>query len=353
MSEFKLNPFLTSLLNASGLSGFEDPVRAIIMQTWEPLVDEMKTTPLGSLHGIKRGHAPSPRPQIMLAAHMDAIGLMATSFQNEFIHVTGIGGLDPRILPGQSVIVHGKQDLPGIIVQPPDHLIPPQYNGLPVPLEWLLVDVGLEAEQVKELVKPGDPISFANAPLNLSDEIISGHSLDNRASVAAITLCLDELKSSQHDWDVIAVATSQEETTFGGSYTSSFNVLPDIAIAIDVTFAKSPGVADYNTYDLGKGIALGFGPNIHPAIHNSLKELCIRLDIPYHLDVMPGHSGTDAYAMQVAASGIPTMVLSIPLRYMHTPVETVHLKDIQRAGYALAEFISHLDLDYLNHINWD
>jgi endoglucanase len=353
MPEFNLNSFLNSLLSTSGLSGFEAPVRTLIAKAWEPLVDELVTTPLGSLHGNKPGCSASSRPKIMLAAHMDAIGMMVTTIQQEFLHVTGIGGLDPRILPGQPVIVHGKQDLLGIIAQPPDHLLPPAHKGSPAPLEWLLVDIGLEAGQVSELVKPGDPISFANLPVQLSDDVVSGHSLDNRASVAALTLCLHELKTTQHDWDVVAVATSQEEETFGGSYTSSFDVLPDIAVAIDVTFAKSPGVSDYNTFELGKGVALGFGPNIHPAIHRSFKDLCARLDIPYHLDVMPAHSGTDAYALQMAANGVPTMVLSIPLRYMHTPVETVHLKDIQRAGHLLAEFIAHLDTNYIDNIHWD
>lgn len=177
--------------------------------------------------------------------------------------------------------------------------------------------------------------------------------MDNRASVSALTLCLHELKNVHHQWDVIAVASSQEEETLGGAMTSTYEELPDLAIAVDVTFAKSPGITDYNTFPLGKGVALGFGPNIHPAIFNSLKERCIQLDIPYHVDVMPGHSGTDAYAMQIAANGVPTMVLSIPLRYMHTPYETIHLKDIQRTAQLLAGFITHLDIDFINQITWD
>jgi endoglucanase len=284
---------------------------------------------------------------------MDVIGLMATAVEGGFIRVTQVGGIDVRILPGQYVTVHGKQDLPGIVVQPADQLIPTQYHDTPVPLNYLLVDTGLEPDTVKDLVNVGSPISFANPPIELTGEILSGHGLDNRASIAALTLCLQELSHIRHSWDVIAAATTQEEETLGGGFTSSYQERPTLAIAVDVTFARSPGVSDYNTFPLGKGIALGFGPNIHPSIYQALKDLCNQIDIPFHNDVMPKHSGTDAYAMQITAEGIPTMVLGIPLRYMHTPVETVNLKDIQRAGHLLAEFIARLDDDFINKLSWD
>jgi endoglucanase len=215
------------------------------------------------------------------------------------------------------------------------------------------VDTGLEPNEVNVMVKIGDPISFANAPVEMTPDIISGHSQDNRASIVALTICLNELNHMQHLWDVVAVATAQEEETLGGGFTSPFEEMPTMAIAVDVTFSRSPGVADYNTYPLGKGVALGYGPNVHPAIYLALKDLCKQLDIPFHDDVMPKHSGTDAYAMQISASGIPTMVLGIPLRYMHTPVETVNYKDIQRTGHLLAEFIARLDDEFIKKMSWD
>jgi endoglucanase len=157
----------------------------------------------------------------------------------------------------------------------------------------------------------------------------------------------------RHAWDVYAVATSQEEETYAGAYTSAFDVRPSLAVAIDVTFAKGPGANDYSTHALGKGIPLGLGPNIHPAVHEEFKKLADQLDIPTHLDVMPRHSGTDAYALQVTAEGVPSMVLSIPLRYMHTPVEMVSLKDIARTGHLLAEFIARLAPDFISKIRWE
>ncbi|MBK5107220.1 MAG: M20/M25/M40 family metallo-hydrolase [Anaerolineales bacterium] len=347
----ELLPLLKTLCAAPGLSGYESPVREILEDTWGPLTDELSVSRLGSLHGLKRGTAPEPRPSILLAAHMDAIGLMVTSIVNGLMRVTEIGGLDARVLPGQLVTVHGRQDLPGIIVQPPAHLLPEDAQNGPVPIKYLLVDVGLRPRQVNQQVRTGDLISFAQEPTEMAGETLVGRSLDNRASVAALTLCLEELQSRVHTWDVWTVATTQEEETMGGARTSAFRLRPDLAIAVDVTWGKSPGSPDHLTFPLGKGPTLGWGPNIHPGLHQSVKKTAERMEVPFVLEAMPRHSGTDAFAMQVAAYGIPTMVVSIPLRYMHTPVEVVALKDIQRTARLLAEFISRLDIDYMKNLS--
>jgi len=215
------------------------------------------------------------------------------------------------------------------------------------------VDVGLPHKQVLEKVRTGDIVSFATPPVELAGEVFSGHSLDNRVSVAALTVALEELQGKSHIWDVWAVATAQEEETLGGAATSAFELHPQLAIAVDVTFAKGPGANDWQTFPLGKGPTLGFGPNLHPFLHRSLKELAEKLEIPCSVEVLPRHSGTDAYAMQVAAEGIPTMVIGIPLRYMHTPVEMVAYKDIQRTGRLIAEFIAALEPDFVEKIIWD
>jgi endoglucanase len=349
----ELLPLLNSLLTSPGLSGHEGSIRDVIEPAWRPVTDEISLSRLGSLHGLKKGTASESRPTILIAAHMDAIGMMVTSIVDGFLHVTEVGGLDPRVLPGQLVTVHGRQDLPGVIVQPPAHLLPAGARKGPVPLKHLLVDTGLKPPRVKNLVRTGDLISFAQEPIQMQGDTIVGHSLDNRASVAALTLCLDELQKRNHAWDVWAVATVQEEETMGGAKTSAFQLRPQLAIAVDVTWGKSTGTPDHKTFALGKGPTLGLGPNIHPGLHKSFKELADNLEIPYAVEVMPHHSGTDAYALQVAAEGIPTMVVSIPLRYMHTPVEVVALKDIRRTAHLISEFIAHLDSDYMEKLTLD
>ena len=350
--------FLKELISAPGLSGREDPVAGLIAEKWRPLVQEIHTSRLGSLHGLCTGNAPAPRPSVMVATHMDAIGLMVRDVQEGFLHVTGVGGVDHRLLPGQLVKVHasGKgrnQELTGVVALPHPSLLPAQIGSDPVPLEHLLVDLGLPSRMVNDRVRVGDAISFATPPTDLSGDALAGHSLDNRASVAALTVCLEELHRLQHAWDVWAVATVQEENGLKGAYTSAYELLPSFAIVIDVSYGKGPGAGDWNTFPIGEGPTLVCGPNIHPAAHRLFKKLADELEIPHAIEITPRHSGTDAFAVQVTASGIPCMVLGIPLRYMHSPVEVVVIRDIQRTGRLVAEFISRLDQDFINQLAWE
>jgi endoglucanase len=355
----QLQIFLKKLMSTSGLSGAEAPVRALIEEAWRPLTDELHVSRLGSLHGLRRGRFSQEQPpegkapSLLLAAHMDAIGLMVTGITQDLLRITEVGGVDPRVLPGQLVTVHGREDLPGVVVQPPAHLQPPDARDKPAALKYLWVDTGRLPDEVSRLVRVGDLVSFAHLPIDLGDGLLAGHSLDDRAAVAAVTHCLQELQSRQLTWDVWAVATAQEEETLGGALTSAFALRPELAVAIDVTFGSGPGSPIYQTYPIAKGIALGWGPNIHPALHKAFTELADRLEIHYKLDPMPAYSGTDAMALQVAAEGIPSMVVSIPLRYMHTPVEMVSMKDITRAGRLLAEFAAQLDEHFMDKMQWD
>jgi endoglucanase len=342
---------LKELIQLPGLSGYEEPVQKRVRAEWEPLSDDIRVGRIGSLYAIKRGSGKEPRQSVMLAAHMDAIGLMVSDLVEGFIRVAPIGGLDPRVLPGQPVIVHGKRDLPGIVVQPPQHGLPEDLRRKPIPLQYLLVDIGLP--NAASLVRPGDLISFSQPPVELSDELLAGHSLDNRASLVAITECLQELGKREHEWDVLAVATAQEEETFAGAFTAGFEHRPSIAIAMDVTFARGPGLPEHKTFPIGKGPVNGWGPNIHPGIYSALEEAAKRIEIPLAREALPAHSGTDAFALQIAREGIPTGLISIPLKYMHTPVEVVSLKDIRRTGRLLAEFVSGLSSAFMESLSWD
>jgi endoglucanase len=350
-------PFLKTLLSVPGLSGYETPVARLIETEWGPLVDELSLSRLGSVHGFKKGSGPGPRPSIMLAAHMDAIGLMVTQIEDGFLRITPIGGIDPRILPGQPVVVHatgdGQEELPGVIAMPHTRLLPPGEGNGVLDFPHLLVDVGLLPSKVASLVRAGDLVSFGTEAVEMSGESVSGHSIDNRASVAVLTLCLHELQGKSHQWDLWAAATAQEEINLGGAGSSAFQLKPDLAVAIDVTFAKGPGANDWQTFPLGSGPTFGHGPNIHPYLYKRFMDLAERLEIPYATEIMPTSSGTDAMAMQVSMEGIPSFVMGIPIRNMHTPVEMVALKDIQRAGRLLAEFVIGLEPDFLSNISWD
>jgi putative aminopeptidase FrvX len=345
--------FLKTLISVPGLSGYESPVRDLIEAAWCPLTDEFHLSRLGSLHALRRGTAPEPRPSLMITTHMDAIGLMVSGVEGEFLRVIDIGGLDPRLLPGQLVTIHGRKDLPGVIVQPPAHLLPEQPSGNRFTLDNLLVDLGLPSKDVDQNVRIGDLVSFAQPPIELGEDFLAGHSLDNRASVAALTYCLEELQHRQLQWDLWAVASTLEEESLGGAMTSSFQLHPSLAVAVDATFGAAPGSPDHLTFPLGEGPTLCWGPNIHPGLHTAIKELAVQLEIPHKLEPIATHSGTEAMALQTSADGIPTMLLEIPLRYMHSPVEMVSIKDIQRTGRLLAEFTAGLNGSFLDELSLD
>jgi endoglucanase len=355
---FEILPFLKSMLSVAGLSGYEASIRDVITPVWQELSDQTWVSSHGSLHAMRYGEGAEPRPKVMIAAHMDAIGLMVTGIEDGFLRITQVGGVDPRILPGQFVTVHGSQsgqtvELPGMVVMPPAHLLPKDGQKGPLPQKYLLVDTGLRAEEVEKLVRVGDVISFATEPRELSGDTLSGHTLDNRASVAATTFALDMLSRRKHLWDVIAVATSQEEVGGIGAMGSSFDIMPDFAIVIDVTFAKGPGGGDAVLFDMGKTITNTWGSCDHPALYEAMKATADEYEIPLARDFAPSGSGTDAYDVQIAQAGIPVVELGIPLRYMHTPVEVVSIKDVKRAGRLMAEFISNLPLDFMNTVRWE
>lgn len=344
--------FLKSLLEVSGLSAYEGPARKLVDERWQPLVDEIHISRTGSLHALKKGRGAAPRPCLLAAAHMDAIGLMVRGVQDGFLRVAEIGDVDARVLPGTPVRVHAAGgDLPGVVALPPARLLP--EGGRHPSLENLYIDTGLTPAQVKRRVQVGDLVSLDTQPVELAGGSLSGHSLDNRASLAALTLALDELRTRPHRWDVWAAATVQEETSLLGASTSAFSLRPDLAVVLDVTFAKGPGTGGWDSFALDSGPTLGLGPVIHPALHRRFREVAQRAEIPFSVEPMPQVSMTDADALQISAQGFPCMVLGIPIRYMHTPVETACLRDIERAGRLLAEFIDSLEPDFLRQVVWD
>jgi len=348
-------PFLKSLLSVAGLSGDEAPAAGLIAEKWRPLVDEVHLSRVGSLHGLRKGSGNSPRPSIMIAAHMDGIGMRVSKIVDGFLHITNIGGIDLRVLPGAEMTVHATsgKEMPAVVVLPPARFLPESAgDGFPG-IEHLLVDTGLLPREVARQVRVGDLVSFANEPLELAGGVISGHTVDNRASVAALTVCLEELQNKMHTWDVWAVATVQEEVSLLGAYSSAFALRPQVAIVLDAGFASGPGASGWQAFPMGKGVGLCIGPNMHPFLHKKLKELADRLEIPWYLDITPTDSGTDAFAVQITAEGIPTALMELPIRYMHTPVESVAVKDIERVGHLLAEFVASLEADFVDTIIWE
>lgn len=351
-SNMDLTALLKKLANAQGISGHEEPIRAIVLDEFTRYTDETRINRIGSAIGLKCGRGAPPRRAVMLAAHMDQVGLMVSGIEKGFLRLARVGGTDERILLGQEIIVHGRRDLPGLIGSRPPHVLPADQHKQTIPLKEIFADVGLPEAQVNQLVRVGDLVSLRREVIELKNGLLAGQAFDDRAAVAALIVCLEALKARPPEWDVWAVATIQEETRLLGAATVAYELNPDVAIAIDVTFGAQPGVPESKSYGLDKGPVIGIGPNVHPRVSRALVDAAKRLEMNYQMDPIPGPSGTDGWAIQVAREGIPTGVLSIPLRYMHTPVETVAVKDVERVGRLLAEFIYGLDQDFVQALTY-
>jgi len=335
---------LERLTQAHGVSGYEDEARAIVQEGLAPLVDEIRVDALGSVIAIKNGNATdAPRRRLMFAAHIDEIGLAVMGQREAMLQVTPVGGVDPRTVLGQQVIVRGKRNLPGILGSRPPHVLSEEDRKKPVPFDELYVDTGLSAEALSELVTIGDMVSIKGDFVELANGAVASKAMDDRAGVAAMMLAVDQLSHMEHAWDLVAVATSQEERGLRGATSAGYGVAPDAAVAIDVGFAKQQGVEEHESVAFDAGPAIAFGPNVHPVMGRRLRDVADQWEIPYQQEFIPGRSGTDAWAIQVTRSGVPTGLLSIPLRYMHTAVELLTVADVQRTARLLAAFAASLD----------
>ncbi len=325
-------------------------IHGVVSTEMEPLVDRVHRDKMGSIIGVKQGKQAvengQPRRKIMLAAHLDEIGAVVTKLDRGFLRFVEVGGLDNRVLMGQEVTVHGQRDLPGIIGS-----IPPHFSSAAdrskVDVTEMLIDVGLPSARLKKLVQVGDLVSFLREPAELLNGRLSGKSMDNRASIAAMVFCLREMKKMHHQWDVFAVATAGEEVgSYPGASTQAYTIRPDVALALDVTFADDDGVE----MTLGKGPVFGLGPNNHGVLRQRLVDTCRILEMNFQSEPMSSGAGTDAFAIEISRAGIPTVLVAVPCRYMHTPVEMVDIKDVERTGRLLAQFIANLDEQFIEEL---
>lgn len=330
------------LAGKTGISGYEYKILPALEQTLNPFIDEIYTDSMDNCYAVKKGY--SSDQTIMLAAHSDEIGLMVTHIDDRgFLHFSPIGGIDERTLLYQEVTVHSSKELQGIINFLPD---PNKENKRKsIKLSKMTIDIGYTKEEAQQLVNPGDIVSVNRTTIDMINNSIAGKSLDNRAGVAVLAVCLSELNRLKHKHNVVAVTTVQEEVGTRGAQTSSESLKPTIAVAVDVTHGQTIDAKNQVPIHLGKGPAITIGPNIHPTMYSLLTTSAEDNNIPYQIQPIAGPTGTDARIIQLNSGGIPTGLLSIPLRYMHTSVETVSLQDVVNCGKLLARFIAALPDD--------
>lgn len=331
-----MRKLIKQLSDMRGISGFEYRMNRRIADMFLPYSDEVRIDNLGSVIAFRESGSPNA-PKIMIEAHCDEIGLMVTSITDEgFITFAAVGGIDQRILPSLEVTVHGKKDIPGVIGIKPDRMLESKKT---VSMKEMAIDTGLDAKIVKENIFVGDSITMAQSIGALGKKQWSGKTLDDRASVAAVIDVMKNIKDAELNADVYAVAAVQEEVGCRGGKTTAGGIRPDIAIAIDVTHGITPDNSD-NAFEIGSGCAISVGPNIHPLLAKALFKTAKKHNIKVTTEVCGGETGTDAWEMQIArGGGIPTALLSIPLKYMHTSVETLAISDVKATSKLLTAFI--------------
>ncbi|WP_211265958.1 M42 family metallopeptidase [Alicyclobacillus ferrooxydans] len=334
---------LLHLLSGHGGPGFEEAVASKVRTAFSEYTSEIRTDTLGNVIATVHGFGGKSAPSIMLSAHMDEIALVVTKIEaGGFLRVAQSGGFDPRTLVGQEVVVHSRETLRGVIGSKPPHLTSPEERKKAAPLEDLYIDVAMAEERVRSLVRVGDRVTLHRETMELLNHRVSGKALDNRTSIAIILETLKYLQGLKHQADVIAVASVQEEVGMRGAATAAYGVNPDIAIAIDVTFADMPGQDPDESFKLGAGPAVSFGPNIHPKVFRGLRDTADKNGIPYQLELSQGPTGTDGAAFQIARRGLATGVIGIAIRYMHCSVETGSYDDIVSCGRLLAHYIASI-----------
>jgi len=339
---------LRRLSETRGPSGHEEAVAAVMEEALGPWVDELRRDALGNVIATKR--SASDRRTVMLTAHMDEIGLRVSALRGGFLRWAPACGLDRRALLGKEVTVHGRRELTGVMGARPPHVLSAEERGKFPAQDEMLIDLGLPPEEVEALVRVGDPISIGGSFRELAGGRVSGPALDDRCGIAAIVEAARQLHERGHQWTLQVMATVQEEMGLRGAALGAYEARPDVAIAVDVTVGRAPGVPEAAAYALGEGPAIGWGPNFHPRVFDRLVRAAQREDIPYQVEPLPGRSGTDAWAIQVSGEGIPCGLISAPVRNLHSPAETACLEDLEGAARLLAAFVEGLDEGFASEL---
>ena len=331
-----LAKLLTRLTEVPGVSGLEDKVARLVMDELRPFVSELYHTPMGAVVGTMEGKGPA----IVLDAHLDQIGLIITSIEkNGFLRFDKCGGTDPRMLSGMEVTVHGKEDIYGIVSSIPPHLAKKEDEGKAKDFKDLAIDTGLPTEKLEELVSLGDRVSLKPYPAELLNGQVSSASMDDRAGVAALIRTAELLHDAECDRRVHFMFTVREEVGGRAAAATAYNLNASAAIAVDVSFARTPGVDSRDAAEIGKGPMIGYAPILDKPLFENMKRIAAEKEIPYQIEIMHRGTGTHADELTNSREGLPVGLVSIPLKYMHTTVETVSVEDVEHTAQLLAATI--------------
>lgn len=327
---------LGQLTEVSGVSGRECGIADKVQELLKPYCDSVEQRQ-GNVLGTLGERRPG-KPHVLLDAHMDQVGFLVTAITEDgFLRVGNVGGLDLRLMPAQRVLIHGKEEIPGVICCIPPHLQGSEEHVLSV--AEIAIDTGYSKAALEGIVSPGDAVSFAMPFAVLENDHVSGRSLDDRCGVAAILYALSLVQGEALPCSCSVLFSTQEETGERGAMIGAYTIDPDIALAVDVTFALGHGDDPTKCGKMGSGPMIGISPSLSRDVTNALIAAAEAEQIPWQPEVMSGMTGTNADRFSVTRGGVCAGTVSIPLRYMHTPSEVIALSDVKQTGELLAAYL--------------
>ncbi len=335
---------LKELCEAPGAPGHEEAVREIVIRELEPLCESIEVDALGNVIALKKG---SQGGRFMTAGHMDEISFMVKHIDEKgFLTFIPLGGFDPKTLTAQRVIVHGREDLIGVMGSKPIHVMTEADRAKPPKLEDFFIDVGLPGDKVRELVRVGDVVTREREVIKMGD-VYNGKSFDNRVGCF---IMIEGLKASKgNKMDIYTVGTVQEEIGVRGANVAARNIDPDVGVALDVTLACDLPFTEPHQQisQLGDGTAIkAYDGSVVPnwKLVDFMRELCEARDIPWQMEVLP-RGGTDTSAIQRAGKGAAAGCISVPTRYVHSVIEMIHPRDLQASIDLMAALIEECEAD--------
>ena len=334
---------IKKLTNAYGVSGDEFRISKIAAELMAPYCDRVEIDDFGNVLGY-RDCGITGAKTVMLDAHIDQIGFLITEVTEEgFLRFTTVGGVDQRMLLGSELTVLTKKGpILGIVAAIPPHLQKDGDDKKSVPIPEMVVDIGMTGEQAKKVVRVGDYMAFANDAMELQGDALCGKAFDDRACLVCLLHTMDLLQGKPLAVNVVVSASTKEETGFQGGISAGFKVQPEYAIAVDVTHART-GDAPEVICKLGDGPDIDVGSNSNPKFARKMIEVARAKQIPHTVTACPSASGTNAWPIQMQGQGVTTLVVSLPLKYMHSPVEMLRMSDVKNVGKLIAAFIENFD----------
>ena len=328
------------LCGSGAPSGFEGPAAAAARELLEPLMDQVWTDRLGNVIGARRCGRPGAK-KLLLDAHLDEVGMVVTGHKDGFLRFAA-NGVDVRMLPGRELTILTDPPVLGVVACLPPHVLPAEDREKAPELKDLLIDVGLGQEEAQRRIPVGTPVVYRSGFALLGERQVCAKALDDRACFAALLRAAELLRDEALDVDLYILGSVCEEVGGVGARVGAQALAPDFCVAVDVTHGRTLDSSKDESFAMGGGPAVGLGPNCARWMVRRLLDKAAALDMAVQKEVMEGSTGTNGWEMQIANEGIATAVLSIPLKYMHTPVEVVELGDVEDTARLLAAFAAGL-----------